>query len=120
MRGSGDSPEAWARRSDQAPAQATTRRASMSPCEVRRTDVGGPLALVESGDIVSLDVPGRRLDLEVAEEELARRRSLWVPRDFPAGRGYERLFAEHVTQADAGCDFDFLHGAAGVPEPAIY
>ena len=41
-------------------------------------------------------------------------------RDFPAGRGYERLFAEHVTQADAGCDFDFLHGAAGVPEPAIY
>jgi dihydroxy-acid dehydratase len=43
-----------------------------------------------------------------------------VPREFPAGRGYERLFAEHVTQADAGCDFDFLHGAAGVPEPAIY
>jgi dihydroxy-acid dehydratase len=82
--------------------------------------VGGPLALVQSGDVVSLDVPGRRLDLEVAEDELARRRSVWVPREFPAGRGYERLFAEHVTQADAGCDFDFLHGAAGVPEPAIY
>jgi dihydroxy-acid dehydratase len=82
--------------------------------------VGGPLALVRSGDIVSLDVPARRLDLEVAEAELAARRSVWVPREFPAGRGYERLFAEHVTQADAGCDFDFLHGAAGVPEPAIY
>jgi dihydroxy-acid dehydratase len=82
--------------------------------------VGGPLALVQTGDVVALDVPGRRLDLEVAEDELARRRSLWVPREFPAGRGYERLFAEHVTQADAGCDFDFLHGAAGVPEPAIY
>jgi dihydroxy-acid dehydratase len=82
--------------------------------------VGGPLALVQTGDIVSLDVPGRRLDLEVTEAELAERRSVWVPREFPAGRGYERLFAEHVTQADAGCDFDFLHGAAGVPEPAIY
>jgi dihydroxy-acid dehydratase len=82
--------------------------------------VGGPLALVQTGDVVSLDVPGRRLDLEVPEDELAARRSAWVPREFPAGRGYERLFAEHVTQADAGCDFDFLHGAAGVPEPAIY
>jgi dihydroxy-acid dehydratase len=82
--------------------------------------VGGPLALVRTGDIVSLDVPARRLDLEVPEAELAARRSVWVPREFPAGRGYERLFAEHVTQADAGCDFDFLHGAAGVPEPAIY
>jgi dihydroxy-acid dehydratase len=82
--------------------------------------VGGPLALVQSGDVVSLDLPARRLDLEVAEAELAARRSVWVPREFPAGRGYERLFAQHVTQADAGCDFDFLHGAAGVPEPAIY
>jgi dihydroxy-acid dehydratase len=82
--------------------------------------VGGPLALVRTGDTIVLDVPARRLDLDVAEAELAARRSVWVPREFPAGRGYERLFAEHVTQADAGCDFDFLHGAAGVPEPAIY
>jgi dihydroxy-acid dehydratase len=82
--------------------------------------VGGPLALVQTGDVVALDVPGRRLDLEVAEDELARRRSLWVPRERAATRGYERLFADHVTQADAGCDFDFLHGAGGVPEPAIY
>ena len=44
----------------------------------------------------------------------------WVPREFPATRGYEKLFAHHVTQAPEGCDFDFLHGAGGVPEPAIH
>jgi dihydroxy-acid dehydratase len=81
---------------------------------------GGPLALVQSGDLVTLDVPSRRLDLQVPVEELAARRSSWVPRDFPATRGYERLFASHVTQAPEGCDFDFLHGAGGVPEPAIH
>ena len=82
--------------------------------------VGGPLALVQTGDLISLDVPGRRLDLRVSEEELAARRSSWVPREFPATRGYAKLFAEHVTQAHQGCDFDFLHGAGGVPEPAIH
>jgi dihydroxyacid dehydratase/phosphogluconate dehydratase len=81
---------------------------------------GGPLALVRTGDQITLDVPGRRLDVVVSEEELAARRSSWVPRDFPATRGYERLFAGHVTQANEGCDFDFLHGAGGVPEPAIH
>jgi dihydroxy-acid dehydratase len=81
---------------------------------------GGPLALVQSGDLISLDVPSRRLDLQVSEAELASRRSSWVPREFPATRGYERLFANHVTQAPEGCDFDFLHGAGGVPEPAIH
>jgi dihydroxy-acid dehydratase len=81
---------------------------------------GGPLALVQTGDLVSLDVSERRLDLLVPEEELATRRSVWVPREFPASRGYERLFAAHVTQAPDGCDFDFLHGAGGVPEPAIH
>src|SRR3954468_1225667 len=81
---------------------------------------GGPLALVQTGDPVTLDVPGRRLDLEVSDAELERRRGAWVPREFPATRGYERLFAAHVTQAPEGCDFDFLHGAGGVPEPAIH
>ena len=81
---------------------------------------GGPLALVQTGDPITLDVPSRRLDLDVPEEELDRRRSAWAPREFPATRGYERLFAAHVTQADEGCDFDFLHGAGGVPEPAIH
>ncbi len=82
--------------------------------------VGGPLALVRTGDQISLDVPGRRLDLLVPEEELAARRSSWVPRERPAKRGYEHLFFDHVTQANEGCDFDFLHGAGGVPEPAIH
>jgi dihydroxy-acid dehydratase len=82
--------------------------------------VGGPLALVETGDLIELDVEARRLELRVSEEALATRRSQWVPRDFPATRGYERLFAQHVTQAHEGCDFDFLHGAGGVPEPAIH
>src|SRR4051794_120880 len=82
--------------------------------------VGGPLAFVRSGDLISMDVPGRRLDLLVAEEELARRRSSWVTPERPAARGYEQLFFSHVTQANEGCDFDFLHGAGGVPEPAIH
>ncbi len=82
--------------------------------------VGGPLALVRDGDPIELDVPARRLELRVVPEELARRRGAWAPPPRPAERGFTRLFAEHVTQADAGCDFDFLHGAGGVPEPAIH
>jgi dihydroxy-acid dehydratase len=82
--------------------------------------VGGPLALVQTGDEVVLDVPARHLDLNVPEEELAARRSSWVPRERPATRGYTQLFADHVTQANEGCDFDFLHGAGGVGEPAIH
>jgi dihydroxy-acid dehydratase len=82
--------------------------------------VGGPLALVRSGDLVSLDVGGRALDLLVDPSELAARRSAWTPRPRPASRGYEQLFSDHVTQANEGCDFDFLHGAGGVPEPAIH
>jgi dihydroxy-acid dehydratase len=82
--------------------------------------VGGPLALVRDGDLISLDVEARRLDLQVDPSELAARRESWVPRPRPASRGYERLFADHVTQANEGCDFDFLHGAGGVPEPAIH
>jgi dihydroxy-acid dehydratase len=82
--------------------------------------VGGPLALVRSGDLVSLDVSARRLDLLVDESELAGRRAAWTPRPRRSSRGYERLFADHVTQANEGCDFDFLHGAGGVPEPAIH
>jgi dihydroxy-acid dehydratase len=82
--------------------------------------VGGPLALVRTGDEIALDVPGRRIDLLVAEDELAARRSQWVPRERPATRGYTKLFADHVTQANEGCDFDFLSGAGGVAEPAIH
>jgi dihydroxy-acid dehydratase len=70
---------------------------------------GGPLALVRDGDIISLDAAKRRLDLEVDDAELAKRRTDWKPPQKPA-RGYARLYAEHVTQADKGCDFDFLGG----------
>jgi dihydroxy-acid dehydratase len=81
--------------------------------------VGGPLALVRDGDLIELDVPGRRLDLHVPAAELAARRADWRPQAPPSARGYGALFAQHVTQADEGCDFDFLTGA-GAPEPAIH
>jgi len=72
--------------------------------------VGGPLALVENGDRIRLDVPSRRLELLVSEEELAARRSRWRAREPNDGddRGYRRLFLETVQQADRGCDFEFL------------
>jgi dihydroxy-acid dehydratase len=70
---------------------------------------GGPLALVRDGDIITLDSGKRRLDLEVDEAELTKRRATWKPPAKPA-RGYARLYAERVTQADKGCDFDFLAG----------
>ncbi len=73
--------------------------------------VGGPLALVRSGDQIELDVPGRRLDMLVDDEELARRRETWVPPEVPsAARGYLKLFVDHVQGADVGADFDFLRG----------
>ena len=69
--------------------------------------VGGPLAFVHDGDRIRLDFAARRLDLLVDDDELARRRAAFRPPSLPA-RGYARLFAEHVLQADRGCDFDFL------------
>jgi dihydroxy-acid dehydratase len=71
---------------------------------------GGPLALVRTGDRIRLSVRERRLDLEVPAEEIARRRAQWSPPPTP-GRGYQRLYAEHVLQAEEGCDFDFLRPA---------
>jgi dihydroxy-acid dehydratase len=82
--------------------------------------VGGPLALVRDGDRIALDVPGRRLTLDVSAEELARRRAAWKPREVVYPRGFGALYAQHVTQADKGCDFDFLQGTAETPEPAIH
>ena len=63
---------------------------------------GGPLALVQTGDTITLDVPNRRLDLNVSQEELDARRSSWVPREFPATRGYERLFASPRDPGERG------------------
>jgi dihydroxy-acid dehydratase len=68
---------------------------------------GGPLALVKDGDLIRLDASARRLELKVDDAELARRRAHWKPPAKPA-RGYARLYVEHVTQAEHGCDFDFL------------
>ena len=70
---------------------------------------GGPLALVRDGDQIRLDAPARKLDLLVDDAELQRRRTAWKPPEKPA-RGYTRLYVERVTQADKGCDFDFLMG----------
>ena len=82
--------------------------------------VGGPLALLEEGDIVELDVNSRQLNMRVSNEELARRRSAWRPRNGIYPRGYGKLFLQHIKQADEGCDFDFLEGTAPVPEPEIH
>jgi dihydroxy-acid dehydratase len=70
--------------------------------------LGGPLALVQTGDEILLDVPARRLDLLVTNEELERRRKAFVPPRPHYDRGYGKLFLDHVTQANHGCDFDFL------------
>ena len=82
--------------------------------------VGGPLALVRTGDVITLDVAQRRLQLLVSEEELARRRAAWTAPVQPFQRGFTRLYQAHVTQAHEGCDFDFLQGTHPSPEPAIY
>jgi dihydroxy-acid dehydratase len=82
--------------------------------------VGGPLAFVRDGDVIELDVPARRLTLRVSDEEMARRRADWKPREVNYPRGYGRLFARHVSQADKGCDFDFLEGTAPTVEPEIH
>jgi dihydroxy-acid dehydratase len=76
--------------------------------------IGGPLALVENGDLIELDVPNRRLTLHVSDEELARRRAAWTPRPPAATSGYTRMYLDHVLQADEGVDFDFLRGARPV------
>ncbi|GAA2461656.1 L-arabinonate dehydratase [Streptomyces macrosporus] len=79
--------------------------------------VGGPLALVETGDPITLDVAERTLRLEVDDAELERRRAAWQPPPARYGRGYGALYEEHITQADTGCDFAFLARPGEVPEP---
>ncbi len=73
---------------------------------------GGPLALVRTGDVIELDVPARKLHLDVSDEELAKRRAAWVAPE-PPKRGYYKLYVEHVQQADKGADLDFLVGGSG-------
>jgi dihydroxy-acid dehydratase len=82
--------------------------------------IGGPLALVRDGDPIRLDVPARRLDLLVDDAEVARRRAEWRAPARYCERGYISLFLDQITQAPEGCDFRFLHGQGGVPEPRIH
>ena len=82
--------------------------------------VGGPLALVRTGDRITLDVTARRLDLEVSEAEMAQRRAAWIAPPPKFQRGYGAIFSRHVRQANLGCDFDFLEGTAPTPEPEIH
>ncbi|MEO8180072.1 MAG: L-arabinonate dehydratase [Deltaproteobacteria bacterium] len=82
--------------------------------------VGGPLGLIQNGDIIELDVHARRLDVRLDDAELARRRSLRPTPRARYPRGYGRLFLEHIQQANDGCDFDFLLGTERIEEPAIY
>jgi len=84
--------------------------------------VGGPLALVKSGDRITVDVPARRIHLEVSDDELARRRAAWKQPTPRFERGYGWMFSRHILQANEGCDFDFLETSFGAPvgEPVIY
>jgi dihydroxy-acid dehydratase len=81
---------------------------------------GGPLALVRDGDLIELDVEARKLELKVDDGELARRRAAWKRPAPRFERGYGVLYQQHITQADQGCDFDFLEGTAPTAEPEIH
>ena len=82
--------------------------------------IGGPLAAVRTGDRISVDVSKRSINVELSDAEIAERIKAYKPppRNYP--RGYYRLFAQHTRQANEGCDFDFLEGAEGIPEPEIH
>jgi dihydroxy-acid dehydratase len=84
--------------------------------------IGGPLALVKNGDMISVDIDARSIRLEISDEEMARRKALWKPPAKRFERGYGYAFSKHVRQANEGCDFDFLQTDFGAPvgEPNIY
>jgi len=82
--------------------------------------VGGPLALVQTGDMIAVDVAARTIHLDVPEDELARRRAAWTPPPPRYPRGYGAMFSAHIGQADEGCDFDYLAAPGAIPEPEIH
>lgn len=85
------------------------------------TALGGPIALIQDGDLIELDVAARKLHLHVSEAELARRKSAWKPPEAKFERGYGKLFCAECTQAHEGCDFKFLHATGKpTPDPDIY
>jgi len=82
--------------------------------------VGGPLALVRTGDFIEVDVDRRSIHLAISDEEMARRRAAWVPPKPRFERGYGAMFQAHIGQADDGCDFDFLEHGTPTPDPEIH
>ena len=84
--------------------------------------IGGPLALVKTGDLITVDVPNRKIHLEISHEELGSRKAKWIPPAPKYERGYGWMFSRHILQAEDGCDFDFLETSFGkqVPEPDIF
>jgi len=84
--------------------------------------IGGPLALVRNGDMITLDVNARTINLDVSAAELEKRRAAWKAPEPRYERGYGWMFTRHIKQANEGCDFDFLETGFGAPvdEPSIY
>jgi dihydroxy-acid dehydratase len=82
--------------------------------------IGGPLALVRTGDMIVVDVEARRLSLDIGEEEFANRQAAFTPKPPRLSRGYGALFARSISQADDGCDFDFLERGEALAEPEIH
>ncbi len=82
--------------------------------------VGGPLAFVQTGDEIEIDVDKRSIHLHVSDEELARRKAAWTKPAPKYPRGYGALYSDHIGQADQGCDFDFLGAGGAIPEPEIH
>jgi dihydroxy-acid dehydratase len=82
--------------------------------------VGGPLALVQTGDEIEIDVAARRIHLHVNDEELTRRRAAWKAPPPVYARGYGAMYSRYIGQADEGCDFDFLEGTERIAEPGIH
>lgn len=84
--------------------------------------IGGPLALVKTGDRITVDVPARTIHLEISDDEMAQRKAAWTPPPPRYERGYGWMFGRHIKQANEGCDFDFLETTFGkpVPEPDIF
>jgi dihydroxy-acid dehydratase len=83
--------------------------------------IGGPLALIQTGDMIEMDIPNRSLNVLISDEEMVTRRADWKAPAPRYQRGYGKMFSQHVEQADKGCDFDFLRTDFGdpVPEPEI-
>ena len=83
--------------------------------------IGGPLALIKNGDIIEVDIPERKLNFDISENELINRRDKWKEPEPRYERGYGYIYSKHIEQADKGCDFDFLKSDFGsaVQEPEI-